>query len=404
MPFKEIAELNADVTVVFLCDEATASERTLLNRFIRKNIASLDYKVVHLSFDSSDSAARSADRLKNLLDSESSSFLVPLRVTWWVKDADAERRRPKLNDFLVSLYGSKNNLFQKAILKGWVRDTDTRPYEVVVGKGAFVTDLLARFESDADQRGEFPQYVARAALLALERAERVIKGSRYKVPRLVDQEVLERPQLIKTLKKIAQSEKRNLEEVKSDASKCLKEMAATPTPEGLDLVAALGRLMYSRGFDKELDFLDGDLERVREAMEQRPVAFVFTHKSHVDGFLLYALFHEMNLPPVHTFGGINMGFLGLGTMLRNGGAIFIRRTFGEDETYKAVFRNYIDYLASKRFPVNWALEGTRSRTGKLLPPRFGLINYVVGSYLRQQDPELLIIPISIVGITCPLML
>ena len=91
-----------------------------------------------------------------------------------------------------------------------------------------------------------------------------------------------------------------------------------------------------------------------------------------------------------------MGFLGLGTMLRNAGAIFIRRTFSDDPVYKAVFKNYIDYLASKRFPVNWALEGTRSRTGKLLPPRFGLISYVVGSYLREDDPDLVIVPISIV--------
>lgn len=71
-----------------------------------------------------------------------------------------------------------------------------------------------------------------------------------------------------------------------------------------------------------------------------------THKSHLDGFLLMSMFYDLDMPPVHLFGGINMSFLGLGALGRRSGAIFIRRTMSGDNVYKAVFKQYIDYLAS----------------------------------------------------------
>ncbi len=108
-----------------------------------------------------------------------------------------------------------------------------------------------------------------------------------------------------------------------------------------------------------------------------------------------SMFYDLDMPPVHLFGGINMSFLGLGALGRRSGAIFIRRTMSGDNVYKAVFKQYIDYLAEKRFPLLWALEGTRSRTGKLMPPRYGLINYVVDSYVRAASTDMILMPISI---------
>jgi len=111
---------------------------------------------------------------------------------------------------------------------------------------------------------------------------------------------------------------------------------------------------------------------------------------------MHTLFHDLDMPPVHTFGGINMSFFGLGSLARRSGAIFIRRSFDDDQVYKSVFAQYTDYLVEKRFPLLWALEGTRSRTGKLMPPRYGLIRYVVDSYLRNVSNDLVLVPVSIV--------
>jgi len=79
----------------------------------------------------------------------------------------------------------------------------------------------------------------------------------------------------------------------------------------------------------------------------------------------------------HTAGGINMNFFPMGALMRRTGIFFIRRSFKDNEVYKLVLRQYIDYLVEKRFPLEWYIEGTRSRSGKLMPPRFGLLAYVV---------------------------
>ena len=180
-----------------------------------------------------------------------------------------------------------------------------------------------------------------------------------------------------------------------EARSYLAEMAAAHTTFGMDLAAALGRYMYTRAFDRQIDLPASDLERVRRLMDEKPVAFGFTHKSHVDGFMLVTMFHDLDLTPLHFFGGINMNFLGLGTLMKKSGAIFIRRSFQDNAVYKAVFRCYIDYLGEKRFPLLWAMEGTRSRTGKLMPLRYGMINYVVSAYVRDNSPDLVLMPIAV---------
>jgi glycerol-3-phosphate O-acyltransferase len=95
------------------------------------------------------------------------------------------------------------------------------------------------------------------------------------------------------------------------------------------------------------------------------------------------------------FGGANLNFPGLGFLLHRSGAIFIRRSFRDNELYKMTLRHYVGYLMGKRFPMNWAFEGTRSRLGKLMPPRYGLLKYVLEACDATDARDIHIIPISI---------
>jgi glycerol-3-phosphate O-acyltransferase len=101
------------------------------------------------------------------------------------------------------------------------------------------------------------------------------------------------------------------------------------------------------------------------------------------------------MPQNHTAGGINMNFFPIGPLVRRAGVFFIRRTFKDDEVYKTVLRHYVDYLVEKRFPLEWYIEGGRSRSGKLLPPRFGMLAYVVDAYRRGRCEDVHLIPVSI---------
>ena len=125
------------------------------------------------------------------------------------------------------------------------------------------------------------------------------------------------------------------------------------------------------------------------------MVFLPSHKSNLDSLVLKYALHENGLPPNHTAGGINMNFFPIGLWLRRTGLFFIRRSFKDDEIYKFVLRQYIDYLVEKRFPLEWYIEGTRSRAGKLMPPRFGLLAYVVDAYRRGKSEDVLLVPVSI---------
>jgi len=110
--------------------------------------------------------------------------------------------------------------------------------------------------------------------------------------------------------------------------------------------------------------------------------------------LQYAL-HENGHAPNHTAGGINMNFFPVGPLVRRSGTFFIRRSFRDNPFYKFVLQHYIDYLIEKRFSLEWYIEGGRSRSGKLLPPRFGLLTRVVYSYRRGRADDVILVPVSI---------
>ncbi|HUI27775.1 MAG TPA: 1-acyl-sn-glycerol-3-phosphate acyltransferase, partial [Candidatus Kryptonia bacterium] len=139
----------------------------------------------------------------------------------------------------------------------------------------------------------------------------------------------------------------------------------------------------------------GQLETIYALAQRHPVVFLPSHKSNLDHLVLQYALHENGLPPNHTAGGINMNFFPMGPLMRRSGVFFIRRTFKDNAVYKFVLRQYVDYLIEKRFSLEWYVEGGRSRSGKLLPPRFGLLAYVVDAYRRGKSDDVFLIPVSI---------
>jgi glycerol-3-phosphate O-acyltransferase len=90
-----------------------------------------------------------------------------------------------------------------------------------------------------------------------------------------------------------------------------------------------------------------------------------------------------------------MSFWPFGPLMRRAGVIFIRREFRDDLLYKTVLREYVGYLVEKRFHLQWAIEGTRSRTGKMEPPKLGLLAYVVDALRAGRAQDVVLVPVSI---------
>ncbi|MFT3761585.1 MAG: glycerol-3-phosphate 1-O-acyltransferase PlsB [Pseudoxanthomonas sp.] len=137
------------------------------------------------------------------------------------------------------------------------------------------------------------------------------------------------------------------------------------------------------------------LEKFKEAAPGHEVIYVPSHRSHMDYLLLSYLLYERGIVPPHIFAGVNLNLPVVGTLLRKGGAFFARRTFKGNALYSAVFREYMAQLVSGGYSIEYFIEGGRSRTGRLLPPKGGSIAMTVRAWLRQPKKPVLFQPVYI---------
>lgn len=137
------------------------------------------------------------------------------------------------------------------------------------------------------------------------------------------------------------------------------------------------------------------LDKVKEAAPGHEVVYVPCHRSHMDYLLLSYLLYERGIVPPHIAAGINLNLPVVGTLLRKGGAFFMRRSFRGNPLYSAVFTEYVAQLVSGGYSLEYFIEGGRSRTGRLLPPKGGMIAMTVRAFLRQPRKPVLFQPVYI---------
>lgn len=202
-------------------------------------------------------------------------------------------------------------------------------------------------------------------------------GGRYRVPRFVVESILSSARFQAALGQLAEAQARPRMRMLREVRACLREMVSTPSPLFLDVRRWLDERVWLRGYELPVRHAPEEFERLRGSMQSHPTLLLFTHKAYGDAALPGLMCFLNDLPMLHTFGGINLDFPGFGALMRRSGGIFLRRSFRQDPVYRLALRSYLGHLLEHRFPMGWALEGTRSRLGKLMPPRYGLLKYTL---------------------------
>ncbi|TXD96904.1 glycerol-3-phosphate 1-O-acyltransferase PlsB [Psychrobacter frigidicola] len=133
-------------------------------------------------------------------------------------------------------------------------------------------------------------------------------------------------------------------------------------------------------------------ERVRELAMDHEIIYVPCHRSHVDYLLLSYVIYKRGLSIPYVAAGDNLDVPVLGPFLRGAVAFFIRRSFRGNALYTAVLREYMHTLITRKTPIEYFIEGGRSRSGRLLPPKLGMIAMTVHSQLRQTNKPVVFIP------------
>jgi glycerol-3-phosphate O-acyltransferase len=137
------------------------------------------------------------------------------------------------------------------------------------------------------------------------------------------------------------------------------------------------------------------IEQVQGIAPGHEVIYVPCHRSHIDYLLLSYLLFRNGLTPPHVAAGINLNMPVVGNLLRRGGAFFMRRTFKGNPLYTAVFNEDLHTLYTKGFPVEYFVEGGRSRTGRMLQPRTGMLAITLRSFLRSSRTPVVFVPVYI---------
>lgn len=169
----------------------------------------------------------------------------------------------------------------------------------------------------------------------------------------------------------------------------------------LDEIASDYSYAMVRFFDRFLTWLwtqlyDGvevqHFERVRDIAADHEIVYVPCHRSHMDYLLLSYVIFRRGLRVPYVAAGDNLNIPILGQMLRNGGAFFMRRSFKGNPLYASVFREYVHSMLMRNTPIEYFVEGGRSRSGRLLPPKKGMLAMTVQSHLRQAGKPIVFIP------------
>jgi glycerol-3-phosphate O-acyltransferase len=381
--------------VIFLLDACSGTELGILRRWIEEHHVptGIPWDAIPIPPTRRRRRTQVDTRLEACLAADDDPMLTPLRVAWLPGPARGGPRRRFLKLLLLGDPRDPGRMRQAVGARQAAR------YQVVAGEAAPASELRERWRraggADLGETTGLADFVTRQAALALERAERRVRGLRYKVPRFVHEDILARPAFRAGIGRLAQELGRPQAAVLRDAQRYLREIAATHSPYVIDLSAQLIHLLYTRAYGEALHYDRGDLEDIYNLAQRHPVVFLPSHKSNLDHLVLQYALHENGHPPNHTAGGINMNFFPVGPLVRRSGVFFIRRTFKDNPVYKFVLQHYIDYLIEKRFTLEWYIEGGRSRSGKLLPPRFGLLANVVDAYRRGKSEDVFLIPVAI---------
>ena len=378
-----LADFSTTDDTLVLASASSKAELDLLDDWLHaQRRAHPDTRVEVLPLPHGEPSIQVIDRLITELNSGGDRSVVPVRV-FWVPGGLPTRVK------VVGLLSGRDTYRPPEMLQRAILRKDPSRARIVAGEPATVSELRDQWQDTSAGKSpkDFARFVLRRAELAIERIELRLLGPEYKSPRLITDELMASSRFIDGLEKIpgATPEK---------AETMLNELATGWSRFSVDLIPNLGRAIFSRGFDPRIDYDSAEIEAMRGALEEHPAVLLWSHRSYLDGVIVPVAMQENKLPPAHTFAGINLSFGFMGPLMRRSGVIFLRRKL-DDPLYKYVLRQFVGYIVQKRFNLSWSIEGTRSRTGKMLPPKLGLLSYVADAYLDGRSEDILLQPVSI---------
>ncbi len=260
------------------------------------------------------------------------------------------------------------------------------------GEAFSLRDFIDRNEGLSNQ--EIANKLRYALLRRIERERTVVLGPIKKSPQRIREELLSSPRVMRWIESTARASGKSIDKVRLEASGDLRKLCASQSAWMLALFHAFLSWLFRKLYRELLIDLEG-MERVRTAGRQGTIIFLPSHKSHMDYLVMSEVLYSHSISPPLIAAGDNLNFWPVGPLLRRGGAFFIKRSFRGQKLYSTLVEAYIRKLIKEGFNIEFFPEGGRSRTGKLLQPKLGLLSMIIDAGLQLKNTPLFFVPVYI---------
>jgi glycerol-3-phosphate O-acyltransferase len=329
----------------------------------------------------------SSDPLVQLLNAQKALdvpvYIVPMAVTY------GPRREKKERPLVEIFFGDQEHPGWLRRLIAFIRYQNRT--SVIVAEPTDLSHML----NDAGERSssELASGLRGELIGRIDHDKTAALGPRIKAREEIMAMALRDEGLVSFMGEHAAATKKDLPAVQKEARKYLEEIAADYIDFHIELWDKALTWLWNNVYDGVVVDREG-LARVRDISRHMPCVIIPCHRSHIDYLLLSYVFYKHNIPLPFIAAGTNLMFWPLGQIFRKAGAFFIRRTFGGNFLYRQVMETYIKTLLGLGYPLEFFIEGGRSRTGKMVMPKYGMLSMVIQANMGLHR-DLAIIPVFI---------
>ena len=310
---------------------------------------------------------------------------LPVAVVW---NRRPEKLRSETMRFLLGAEDEPGPI-QKMF---YVASRDHEPI-VQIGAPIAIEEIFEHYKNTTEER----QIRAVRLLLRryLYRESHVIRGPRIRSHSWMKKLIINSG----TVQKLIQEEhirtKTSQEKITKQVERTFEHIAARFSFGTVVMVARVCHFIWNRIYSG-VDIRDEDIERFQQAIREGTPILVPSHRSHLDYLLISSEFFKRGLVLPHIVAGENLAFFPVGNIFRRCGAFIIKRSFKNERIFPVIFTRYVQQLIRDGFPIEFFIEGGRSRTGKLLYPKLGVLSMVTeASSQMRNDQKVSLLPVAV---------
>lgn len=367
-------------------------KKTILNpnkkNYLKRITADKKSPVIYLRGSQSKGSRYVRDPIAQLISAQEDLdfpiYLVPVMVAY---GRGGEKKNKTLIDIL---FGQRENSGAFRRLITFLRDS--KRASLISAEPINLAEFLK------DRRGlpmeNISHRLRRELIDKIDGEKRATVGPVLKSREEIIEMVLRDGDLVAFMEDLAAERKKDYNRVVGEAKKHLREIAADYSEAYIGIWYKILTWMWNNIYDGIV--VDGkELAKIRDISKRIPFVIIPCHRSHMDYLLLSYVFYEHNIQLPFVAAGTNMMFGPFGHIFRKSGAFFVRRSFKGDVFYREVFAKYVKALLKEGLPIEFFIEGGRSRTGKMVMPRYGLLSMVIEAYRELPCDDLALIPVFI---------